>query len=271
MTPELHAAAALRCDPTQLHSERIKRGLTNQSWRVQGAGHDVIVRISTADEHALQLNRVSEAHILDVVQHAGIGAKVIRCDPTARVLITQTLPGHEWTEAQACDANNIVRLATLLRRLHALPVDRDVQSIGLFASLHGYWSELTANSIEFNDDSTQRERALRIAQASDAVLSRCLCHTDLHHFNIIDNGERLWIVDWEYAGSGDAYFDLASVCCWHDYDVELQRALLNAYLGASDDRQLLRLQELCWLFDYIKALWFAVREVSLPHLQTAQQ
>jgi thiamine kinase len=258
--PEQVAAEVLKCDASQLHSERIKRGLTNESWRVQGGGHDVIVRISTADEHALQLDRLSEARVLSIVEQAGIGPQVLLCAPQSRLLVTQTLPGHDWDEQAAREPSNIVRLAALMRRLHALPVAAGIRTIDLVAMLRGYWLELDAQPHHLNEQQVQqRTHALQLAQALPLEVQQCLCHTDLHHFNIVDNGERLWILDWEYAGIGDPYFDLASVCCWHRYDAALRHALLLEYFDEVSEQSELRLAAMCWLFDYIKELWFAVR------------
>lgn len=260
MKPEKIAADVLQCAVDQLRSERIKRGLTNESWRVQGGGQDVIVRVSTADEHALQLDRISEARVLSIVEQAGIGAQVLLCAPQSRLLITQTLPGRDWDEQAAREPRNIGRLAAVMRRLHALPVIADIRTVDLVAVLRGYWSELDAKPHELNEQQLQqRTHALQLAQMSPLEAQRCLCHTDLHHFNIVDNGERLWLLDWEYAGIGDPYFDLASVCCWHHYDASLRRVLLLEYFGEVSSQRESRLAAMCWLFDYIKELWFAVR------------
>lgn len=254
-------AEVLGCAVGELHSERVKRGLTNESWRVRGCGHDVVVRLSTADEHALQIDRRSEARVLRLVEQAGIGAQVVHCAPEAHLLITRTLPGRDWEERDTREPRNIARLAAVLRRLHALPVAEDIRRIELTRVLQGYWLAL-ADKREFTRDTQRHAQALHLAQAFDAQAQRCLCHTDLHHFNIIDNGERLWIVDWEYAGVGDVYFDLASMCCWHRHDAELRRLLLEEYFGEAGEQALLRLEQACRLFDYIKELWFAVRAMQ---------
>jgi len=256
------AADVLGVDTSELYAERIKRGLTNESWRVRGGGHDVIVRISTVDEHALQLDRVSEANVLRIVEQAGIGAAVLKCEPQARLLITRALPGRDWDAEQASVRTNISRLATLIKRLHALPLHQGIHRIALTDALRGYWSELDAKGLLQSEQQLQRRNyALHVAQSSDREPWRCLCHTDLHHYNIVDNGEQLWIVDWEYAGIGDLYFDLASFCCWHRFDNELRRTLLLDYFGEANEQMMLRLEQMCWLFDYIKELWFAVRRV----------
>lgn len=260
MTPTQAAAAVLKCDDAELHAERIKRGLTNESWRVRGGGHDVIVRLSTADEQALQLDRRSEAHVLKLVEQAGIGAEVVWCAPESRLLITRTLPGRDWEEHQAREPRNIARLAAVLRHLHALPFTNDIHRIELRAVLQGYWQALEPTRQDASlRDAERRAHALQLAQAADARALRCLCHTDLHHFNIVDDGHRLWILDWEYAGIGDPYFDLASLCCWHRYDAALRRTLVLEYFGEASAQDLQRLEQMCGLFDYIKELWFAVR------------
>lgn len=254
-------AEVLGCVVSELRCERVKRGLTNESWRVRGCGHDVVVRLSTADEHALQIDRRSEVLVLRLVEQAGIGPQVVHCAPESHLLITRTLPGRDWEERDTREPRNVARLAEVLRRLHALPVTEDIRRIELARVLQGYWSEL-ANKREFTHDARRHEQALHLAQALNAQAQRCLCHTDLHHFNIIDAGERLWILDWEYAGVGDLYFDLASVCCWHHYDTALRRLLLEEYFGEVGERHLLRLEQACRLFDYIKELWFAVRAMQ---------
>ena len=71
---------------------------------------------------------------------------------------------------------------------------------------------------------------------------------------------RLWLLDWEYAGIGDPLFDLASVCCYHEYDERLREQLLQAYRGSVVQSELQRLEQMCWLFNYIKTLWMQVRE-----------
>jgi thiamine kinase len=107
----------------------------------------------------------------------------------------------------------------------------------------------------------QRERATSIAAAAMRDSRLCLCHNDVHHLNVVDDG-RLWLIDWEYAGIGDPYFDLASVCSYHGFGEELRVALLRAYLGVVPTAALERLQQMCWLFDYIRDLWFSVRETQ---------
>ena len=57
------------------------------------------------------------------------------------------------------------------------------------------------------------------------------CHNDLLNANFLDDGERLCIVDWEYAGMGDRFFDLANFSINHELDADASAVLLEAYFG----------------------------------------
>lgn len=263
MTPIQVAAEVLKVPPSQLTATRIKGGLTNESWCVQAPHAAVVVRISTADEHALQLNRHSEAQALAIAQQAGIGAEVLLCEPERRLLVTRLVDAHTLSvEAMRTDVT-IAKVAQLLRQLHALPVPVGIQLIDLAATLRGYWHSLEGQTWSA-DDAQARLRemdiAMEIAMESSRLTNRCLCHNDVHHLNVLSNHRRLWLLDWEYAGVGDPFFDLAAVCCYHAYNETLRDRLLAAYLGQVDAADRLRLQRMCWLFDYIKELWLAVRQ-----------
>jgi thiamine kinase-like enzyme len=85
-----------------------------------------------------------------------------------------------------------------------------------------------------------------------------LCHNDVHHLNVV-GGENLRLIDWEYAGVGEPLFDLASVCVNHGYRKSQRERLLAAYGESSSAINWQRLELACWLFDYIRDLWTAVR------------
>ncbi|MGC3980864.1 MAG: choline/ethanolamine kinase family protein [Steroidobacteraceae bacterium] len=254
------AAEVLSVPAAALSAERIKGGLTNESWYVHSASEAVVVRISTADEQALQLNRASEAIVLQVAQQADIGAEVLLCAPQRRLLVTRKLVAETLTLGALHQPVAMTALASLLRRLHALPVPDAVQRIDLTQVLQGYWHTLDARGPVIDVDA--RVQALHIAEESARVANLCLCHNDIHHLNLLSNGQRLWLLDWEYAGIGDPFFDLASVCCYHGYDVKLRSQLLSTYLEHGGPTDFSRLQRMCWLFDYIKNLWLTVRQLD---------
>jgi thiamine kinase-like enzyme len=103
-----------------------------------------------------------------------------------------------------------------------------------------------------------RQVARRIQHVRRAVPERP-CHNDLLNANFIDDGRRLHIVDWEYAGMGDVFFDLANFSVNHELDEDGRDALLEAYFGAvrPADRRALELMRV--MSDFREAMWGVVQ------------
>jgi thiamine kinase-like enzyme len=99
----------------------------------------------------------------------------------------------------------------------------------------------------------------RLEQKLAAGEPPCLCHNDLLPANFIDDGTRLSIIDWEYAGAGDRFFDLGNFAVNLQLDDAGEKALLTAYFGAdrADDRRRLRLMRR--VSDLREAMWGAVQ------------
>jgi len=244
--------AILSCEP-------IKHGLTNESWLVRTKQDDVVVRISNAADQALQIDRQSEAAVLAVVSEAGIGPDVLLCDPSQRVLVTRYL-GGTWGETDAVQEENIQRLGQLFRRLHRLSPPLGVRRVELNETLEGYFRTLQERGIQpALTTKSLRDRASQVALKLRENSAATLCHNDVHHLNVTDDGT-LRLIDWEYAGVGQRLFDLASVCIYHNYDKLQREQLLSSYTSLTELTTWHRLELACWLFDYVRDLWMAVRE-----------
>jgi thiamine kinase-like enzyme len=253
------AAGALGVDVSEVQRvERIKHGLTNDSWRVQTAHGAVIVRLSNTAEQALQIDRQSEARVLALVAAAGLGPEVLMCDPARHVLVTREA-GHIWTEADAHVAGNIERVAGILRQLHALGTPSEVRRVDLAATVRGYLAALQERGHHSQlTVSATRARAENAALALRQHGVECLCHNDVHSLNIVDNGA-LRLIDWEYSGIGERMFDLASICVYHGYARHERDRLLDAYLQHPTSSAASQLELACWLFEYVRELWTEVR------------
>jgi thiamine kinase len=239
--------------------EPIKHGLTNRSWLVNTDDDRFVVRISDpGSAEQLQIDRNSEAVVLQLVARAGIGPQVLRCDPARGILVTRYL-GATWTEQDVQSDDNIDRLASVLRRLHALDVPAGVRAVDLASTVHGYLRTLDERGVRSGLAlPALRECADETAMRLRGGSTSCLCHNDVHHLNIAGD-EDVKLIDWEYAGIGEPLFDLASVCVYHRYRKSQRERLLTAYGAPSTAVSWQRLELACWLFDYIRDLWMAVR------------
>lgn len=241
--------------------ERIKHGLTNDSWLVNTRQGAFVVRHSNTSGQSLQIDRQSEAVILDAVARIGLGPEIVVNDLTRHVLITR-YAGETWTTQQPSEPLNIDRLALLLQHLHRTPVPDGAKRVELLGVTEGYLRTLDAHgAAPAVMQPTLRKRAIEVASTLQQQSSNCLCHNDVHSLNIVDNGT-LRLIDWEYAGQGERFFDLASVCIYHAYEREQRERLLLGYAGNFDTQTWHRLELCCWLFDYIRELWMEVREIG---------
>ncbi|MET0496840.1 MAG: choline kinase family protein [Steroidobacteraceae bacterium] len=262
MSPSEFAALALHGHARNIKNvERIKHGLTNESWLVTLGAETVVVRISNPADASLQIDRESETSILHAVAAADIGPPILLCDPSQRVLVTRYL-GPTWTDADAQKVENISRLGVVLRRLHALQPPAGVHRVKLVDVIDDYSATLSLSAAERNDS---HDEARVTATFLDAAAHHCLCHNDVHALNIVDAAGALRLIDWEYAGVGSPLFDLASVCVYHGYSEAQREQLLSSYGRRPSSMEPLSMDALeraCGLFDYVRQLWTQVRSTD---------
>lgn len=257
------AADVLALSPQAIRQiERIEHGLTNENWIARSRQRAVVVRFNSPNSQQLGVDRRSEERVLRIASHAGVGPRVLRCDPDAHVLITELLPGTPWSVEYACSTAGIARLATLMREVHAISIVDGIKRVDALTVVEDYWFTLDrAGQSSLAGPAEQRAAARIIGHQLREELRPRLCHNDVHHLNLMDDG-RVRLLDWEYAGVGDPYFDLAGICCYHDYDPEQCEQLLQHYLGRADEKASARLASARWMFNYIRDLWLAVN--ALP-------
>jgi thiamine kinase-like enzyme len=228
-------------------------GLSNHAWIAAAAGERFFVRLSPPDAERFGVDRDAECGLLHIVANAGFAPYVIRCDPARRLLVTRLVPGHSWQRDEAIAPHNIARLAQSLRGLHSLPMQPGMRTVD-FAVQAAHLEAQCAGASPV--DNELRGAAMEVLAAlGRGAGPETLCHNDLHHLNLIDAGDRLWLVDWEYGGAGDPVFDLASFLCQHDCGPREQSTLLEAYGkgGRINDE---RVTAARWAFDYVQWLWY---------------
>ena len=102
-------------------------------------------------------------------------------------------------------------------------------------------------------------RRIELALLSNPVALRP-CHNDLLNANFIDDGTRIRIVDWEYAGMGDPFFDLGNFSTNHELSADEDRELLAAYEGEVRPDRLARLTLMRTISDFREAMWGVLQQ-----------
>jgi thiamine kinase-like enzyme len=233
---------------------RLTGGISNSTWCASLGSERFFVRLSGEDDASLGVDRASEAALLGLASEAGLSPPLVACDPSRRLLVTRYIEGRPWSREEARSADGVVRIATVLRRLHALPPPRELAPVSFALQAARYEAELSAEGLPPEP---------RLAAAATAALARlaagaerrCPCHNDVHHDNVVDDGERLWLVDWEYGGLGDPVFDLAGFASHHVLDRERSAQLLDA---CAADVAPSEFDDARWVYDYVQWLWYRV-------------
>jgi thiamine kinase-like enzyme len=157
------------------------------------------------------------------------------------------------------EAGMPARIAATLRRLHAGPRFRD--DFDMFRLSERYLALVDERGIAI--PAGYREHLDRIPRIEAALavhpLATVPCHNDLLADNYLDDGERLWLVDWEYSGNNDPAFELGNTCQELGYDDDAVGQLCAAYFGEASPALLARMRLQMIMSDVGWTLWAAIQ------------
>lgn len=240
-------------------------GLTNQTYLLRSADQRLVLRINAANSDALDLNRQSEVEVLKAAADAGITAKLIYSDPKYRYMLTEFIIAAPWRQDYTSTNEGVEKLAALLRAIHTVDIVTPVLNNRQKAAR--YWQLIDHSSVvakQLSRISPQLEHAMQVASELNKV--PCLCHNDLLAANLLlaTNGQA-YAIDWEYAATGDAYFDVAAVVEGHNLTSKNAGQLLLAYhLGDAAAVDLQRLHYARINFCYLDLLWYCAQYTAKP-------
>jgi thiamine kinase-like enzyme len=251
--PERAAAAAQRL-----------AGLTNLNYLVEDGADRYVLRIP-GDGTAEYIDRRAEAVAARSAAAAGVNAEVVFFDEEDGLMVTRFLEGATTMTAERFgDLGAVARAGQVFRRLHdtAEPFATD---FGLFPMLDDYKALLAAKGAVLPDsyDAVEREadaaRAILEAHPVALVPSHCdpLCE------NFLDTGERMFVIDFEYAGNNDPMWDLGDLSVEAGFSPEQDTALLRAYFdGDAPAAQVGRMVAHKALCDVLWTLWGVLQHVN---------
>jgi thiamine kinase-like enzyme len=226
--------------------EPLGGGITNHNFKVEVGGEAFVLRISGKDTELLGIDRGHE-HAASL-SAAGLG---VAPDVVAFVdgcLVTRFVGGRPAERVAPTYAGG------LLRTIHDGP---PIPSrFDPFRIVEEYYAVAGERGVAI--PSAYEQASLRAAEIEGrrGAAPRRTCHNDLLAANFIDDGSRLWLVDWEYAGMGDPFFDLGNFAANHELDGDGERELLSAY--GSDDLE--SLHDMRFMSDFREAMWGVVQQ-----------
>jgi thiamine kinase-like enzyme len=237
-------------------------GITNRNFLVTVPGERAryVIRLAGNDTHLLGISREVEHAATIAAAGVGVGPEVIALIRPEGYLVTRFIEGSPVTLEQVRERDTLARIADSLRRIHQGPAIP-----GLFVPLRiveAYRALAMARGVRIPpeyDLAAAIGRRIELACLSDPVELRP-CHNDLLNANFIDDGTRIRIVDWEYAGMGDPYFDLGNFSINHELSPDDDAYLLSSHEGPAHGGHLARVLLMRVVSDFREAMWGVLQQ-----------
>ncbi len=238
-------------------------GITNRNFLVAGApdGSRFVVRLAGNDTYLLGISREVEHAATVTAAGVGVGPEVIAYLRPEGYLVTRFIEGRPIPEPEMREPDRLRAVGATLRRIHDGPAIP-----GLFVPfriVEAYRALAQSRSVPIPPEYDLAQSIARRIELAClmAPLELRPCHNDLLNANFIDDGARIRIVDWEYAGMGDRFFDLGNFSINHDLAPEQDAILLTAYLGEAPSPALAaRLTLMRVLSDFREAMWGVLQQ-----------
>jgi thiamine kinase-like enzyme len=227
-------------------------GITNRNYKVDVDGDAFVLRIGGAKTSLLGIDRAVEYEAGRRAYEVGVGPEVVSFDPSRGWLVCRFVDGRPISLEEMRDPAVLARVVNALRSFHnAAPIPGRFDA---WAVARDYREKAVRAGVEVP---AEFDGAWAIAEGiRDARGERELvpCHNDLLNANFLDDG---WvrIVDWEYAGMGDRFFDLANFSVNHEFSIDDDRRFLGAYFGALREADVASLRLMRYMSDFREAMW----------------
>jgi len=235
-------------------------GITNRNFRLRLGGRDVVVRLPGKDTGLLGIDRSAEREATEAAARAGVGPEVVAFLTEPPCLVTAFIPGRPVEAAELRAPPLLDDVAAALRRVHEgadLPSRFDA-----FAIVEDYRATAAQRGAPIPaafDGLAAGARAIRqvLTGPEHAPVA---CHNDLLTANFLFDGDHVRIVDWEYAGMGDRYFDLGNLSVNNGFAAADDERLLSAYWGEPcTARRFAALRLMRIMSDFREAMWGVVQ------------
>lgn len=232
-------------------------GLTNRNIKVETERGDFVARISSNESALLSIDRANEFNNSTLAAECGVGAPVFDYKAEHGLLVIGFIEGKTYDGNDV--ANNASRIAESVKQLHsAKPFALDFD---MFKIQQGYLKIVTERGFRLPDG------YLDFAQVKDDLQkafektegSRVPCNNDLLPANFIDDGKKVWLIDYEYSGNNDPCFELGNIWSESGQDISVLHDLIKGYYGSDRTDKFAR----AWLFStlakYGWTLWASIQ------------
>ena len=238
-------------------------GFTNSVFLVRADDERYVFRVPGQSSDLLEINRADERYNAEMAARAGVSPDVVDYVEGLDVMVLEYIEGHVPTIEDLQTPDQVRRIAEAVRSLHGGPrFNNDVDTFDRAKR----WLEACAKaSIRVPQGIDSRVGELDDIAAALAAnpLPTVPCHNDLAPYNFIDDGDRLWIIDFEFSGNNDPCSELGMIASEAKLDEDLCTILCEAYFGHATPSLLARLKLYAMLSNVGWSLYCAIQAVVL--------
>lgn len=249
----------LFANQSDLTITELSGGITNRNYKLQVGGEAYVLRVGGNDTGLLGIDRAIEYGCTLAASRVGVAPEPVAYLEPEGYLVTRFISGVGIPAEEIGTETNITRVVGSLKRYHAL--DEFPGAFSPFRVVEAYLptarrhrAPLPAHIDWFVSRSAEIEKAM----AKDPRPS-VACHNDLLNGNFIDDGHLIRILDWEYGGLGDRFFDLGNFSAQHGFSDEQDDLLLKIYFGDVTPARRARLKLMKVMSDMREAMWAMVQ------------
>jgi thiamine kinase-like enzyme len=237
--------------------EPLDGGITNHNYKIRFGEADYVVRVPGKDTGLLGIDRKSEWAATCAAAAIGIGPPIGAMLEDPPCLVTRFIDGGPAISEELRAPKQIYRVARALHALHESGTELPL-AFSPFRIVQSYAELARGRGVPAPPGyAGALKRARQIEKAlSGREHAPVACHNDLLAANFIHSGDELRLIDWEYAGMGDRYFDLGNFAVNNGLDDAEEEVLLDAYFGeppGPDRRAAVKLMR--FMSDFREAMW----------------
>jgi thiamine kinase-like enzyme len=237
MNPEhLSQIAELNCWQNEPVVSPLTGGMTNVNYRIIDGGDHYVVRMGDDDPIHL-ISRSNEIATNQAAFESGLSPELVHHQPGIQVV--RFIEGKVFEEADVRAPENLPRIVNLIKTFHQAVPDNFRQvavMFWVFQVLRHYRYLLNTGQSRHRNKLGNLESIANQLEKAVGPVDIVFGHNDLLPANIIDDGERLWIIDFDYAGFNSPIFDLANLASNNEFSTEQEISMLEQYFGIALNR-----------------------------------
>jgi len=264
--PQLHdlfdQIPALSGQPREL--EELSGGLTNRNVKVTTPDGVFVARCTDSNADVLDIDRDAEHRNTQAAEAAGVGAPVVDYRADLGIMVIGFIDGTTLTNEDFGRDGVVRRVAEGCHVLHAGP--RFVGEFNMFERQRGYLT--TCQNAGYNMPPDYHDHVEKFDQIRKALVPQdggtVPCNNDLLAGNFVDDGTKVWLIDYEYSGNNDACFELGNV--WSECQLTLDQLeeLVTGYYGQALRNKVARARLQGIVSKYGWTLWGCIQDAVSP-------